>query len=127
MYGTATIAGPLGDDIAGRLTVTSRKTDGFLKNDYLQDDVVNDFQENAVSARIVFDPTDTLSIDTKIRFSEVSAASIAFNAAFELPFFVGALDGLQDFGVDPTAASIDVNDFEFVYSPNVDPENDGHY
>ena len=123
-YGTATIAGPLGDDVAGRLTVTTRKTDGFLRNEYLQDDVVNDFQENAVSARIVFDPTDTLSIDTKIRFSEVSAASIAFNAAFELPFFVGALDGLQDFGVDPSAASIDVNDFEFVYSPNVDPENE---
>ena len=123
-YGTATIAGPLGDDVAGRLTVTTRKTDGFLRNVYLQDNVVNDFQENAVSGRIVFDPTDTLSIDTKIRFSEVSAASIAFNAAFELPFFVGALDGLQDFGVDPNAAAMDVNDHEFVYSPNVDPENE---
>ena len=124
VYGTATIAGPLGDDIAGRLTVTSRKTDGFLENVYLNDDVVNDYEETAISGRIVFDPTDTLSIDTKIRFSEVSAASIAFNAAFELPFFVGALDGLQAFGVDPSAASIDVNDFEFVYSPNVDPENE---
>ncbi len=124
VYGTATIAGPLGDDIAGRLTVTSRKTDGFLENVYLNDDVVNDYEETAISGRIVFDPTDTLSIDTKIRFSEVSAASIAFNAAFELPFFVGALDGLQGFGVDPSAASIDVNDFEFVYSPNVDPENE---
>jgi len=104
--------------------VTSRKTDGFLENVYLNDDVVNDYEETAISGRLVFDPTDTLSIDTKIRFSEVSAASIAFNAAFELPFFVGALDGLQAFGVDPSAASIDVNDFEFVYSPNVDPENE---
>ena len=77
-YGTATIAGPLGDDVAGRLTVTTRKTDGFLRNVYLQDNVVNDFQENAVSGRIVFDPTDTLSIDTKIRFSRSQAASIAF-------------------------------------------------
>ena len=34
MYGTATIAGPLGSDVAGRLTVTSRKTDGFLENVY---------------------------------------------------------------------------------------------
>ena len=124
MYGTATIAGPLGSDVAGRLTVTSRKTDGFLENVYLNDDVVNDYEETAVSGRIVFDPTDTLSIDTKIRYSEVSAASIAFNAAFELPFFVGALEGVTDFGVDNTAASIDVNDFEWVYSPNVDPENE---
>ena len=124
VYGTATIAGPLGSDVAGRLTVTSRKTDGFLENVYLNDDVVNDYEETAVSGRIVFDPTDTLSIDTKIRYSEVSAASISFNAAFELPFFVGALEGVTDFGVDNTAASIDVNDFEWVYSPNVDPENE---
>jgi iron complex outermembrane receptor protein len=124
VYGTATIAGPLGSDVAGRLTVTSRKTDGFLENVYLNDDVVNDYEETAVSGRIVFDPTDTLAIDTKIRYSEVSAASISFNAAFELPFFVGALEGVTGFGVDNTAASIDVNDFEWVYSPNVDPENE---
>ena len=124
VYGTATIAGPLGSDVAGRLTVTSRKTDGFLENVYLNDDVVNDYEETAVSGRIVFDPTDTLSIDTKIRYSEVSAASISFNAAFELPFFVGALEGVTDFGVDNTAAAINVNDFDFVYSPNVDPENE---
>jgi iron complex outermembrane recepter protein len=126
MYGTATIAGPLGSDVAGRLTITSRKTDGFLENVYLNDDVVNDYQETAVSARIVMDPSDTLSIDTKVRYSEVSAASIAFNAAFELPFFVGALQPIADLGlgIDTAAASVDVNDFKFVYSPNVDPENE---
>ena len=126
LYGTATIAGSLGSDVAGRLTVTSRKTDGFLENVYLNDDVVNDYEETAVSVRIVMDPTDTLSIDTKLRYSEVSAASIAFNAAFEIPFFVGALQPVADLGVgiDNTAASIDVNDFNFVYSPNVDPENE---
>ena len=123
-YGTATIAGSLGSDTAGRVTVTHRRTDGFLENVYLQDDVVNNYEETALSARIVMDPTDTLSIDTKLRFSSVSAASIAFNAAYEVPIFVGALAGLTGFGVDNTAASIDVNDFEFVYSPNVDPENE---
>jgi iron complex outermembrane receptor protein len=124
VYGTATIAGSLGSDAAGRLTVTHRATDGFLENVYLNDDVVNDYTETAMSARIVMDPTDTLSIDAKLRYSEVSAASIAFNAAYEVPIFVGALAGLTGFGVDNTAASIDVNDFEFVYSPNVDPENE---
>jgi len=124
VYGTATIAGSLGSDTAGRLTLTHRATDGFLENVYLNDDVVNDYSETAMSARIVMDPTDTLSIDAKLRYSEVSAASIAFNAAYEVPIFVGALAGLTGFGVDNTAASIDVNDFEFVYSPNVDPENE---
>ena len=120
----ATIAGPLGENVAGRLTVDHRTTDGFQKNVYLNDDVVDDFEETGISARLVFDPSDTLTIDTKLRYSEIDAAAISFNAAFELPFFVGALDGLQDFGVDPEAASIDVNDFDFVYSPNVDPENE---
>ena len=119
----ATVAGPLGDNVAGRLTLDHRTTDGFLTNEFLNDDVVNDFEETGISGRLVFDPSDTLSIDTKLRYSEVDAAAIAFNAAFELPFFVGALDGLQSFGVDPAAAAVDVNEFDFVFSPNVDPDN----
>ena len=120
----ATIAGPVGENIAGRLTVDHRTTDGFQKNIFLNDNVVDDFEQTGISARLVFDPSETLSIDTKLRYSKLEAAAISFNAAFELPFFVGALDGLQTFGVDPEAASIDVNDFDFVYSPNVDPENE---
>jgi iron complex outermembrane receptor protein len=118
-----TIAGPLGDNVAGRLTVDHRSSDGHLKNVYLNDNVVNDYEETGVSARLVFEPSDTLTIDTKLRYSEVDAASIAFNAAFELPFYVGALAGLSDFGVDPAAASVDVNEFDWIFSPNVDPEN----
>ena len=88
--------------------------------------MVNDYEETGVSARLVWDVSDTMTVDTKLRVSEVSSASIAFNAAFEIPFFVGYLDsfGLRDLGVDVEAASIDVNDFDFVYSPNVDPENE---
>ena len=123
-YGVATVAGGLGEDVAGRLTVNYRQTDGFLENVYLRDDVVNDYEETGVSGRLVWDVSDTMTVDTKLRVSEVSAASISFNAAFELPFFVGALEGVTGFGVDNTAASIDVNDFEWVYSPNVDPENE---
>lgn len=125
-YGTATVAGGLGDDVAGRLTFNYRQTDGFLENVYLRDDVVNDYEETGVSARLFWDVSDTMTVDTKLRVSEVSAASIAFNAAFEIPFFVGALQPVADLGVgvDNTAASIDVNDFNFVYSPNVDPENE---
>ncbi|MEH6517102.1 MAG: TonB-dependent receptor [Halioglobus sp.] len=120
----ATIAGPLGENIAGRLTVDHRTTDGFQKNVFLNDNVVDDFEETGISARLVFDPSETLSIDTKLRYSKLDAAAISFNAAFELPFFVGGLEGLKDFGVDNEAASIDVNDFDFVYSNNVDPENE---
>ena len=54
--------------------------------------MVNDYEETGVSARLVWDVSDTMTVDTKLRVSEVSAASIAFNAAFEIPFFVGYLD-----------------------------------
>ncbi|MEH6610179.1 MAG: TonB-dependent receptor [Halioglobus sp.] len=120
----ATIAGPLGENIAGRLTVDHRTTDGFQKNVFLNDNVVDDFEETGISARLVFDPSENLSFDTKLRYSKLEAAAISFNAAFEIPFLVGEFEGLRDFGVDPEAASIDVNDFDFVYSNNVDPEND---
>ena len=123
-YGTATVAGGLGEDVAGRLTFSHRQTDGFLNNVYLKDDVVNNYEESVVSARMVWDASDTMTVDTKLRVSEVSAASIAFNAAFEIPFFVAALEGVTGFGVDNTAAAINVNDYDFVYSPNVDPENE---
>ena len=118
-----TIAGPVGENVSGRLTVDHRSSDGDQTNIFLNDDVVNDYEETGISARLVFEPSDTLSIDTKLRYSEVDAASIAFNAAFELPFYVDALAGVAEFGVEPAAASIDVNDFDFVFSPNVDPEN----
>ena len=84
----ATFAGPMSDNLAGRLTMDYRKTDGFMRNVYLNDNNVNDFKETGLSARFVWDPSDTLSIDTKIRVSKIDAASIAFNAVFELPFYV---------------------------------------
>ncbi len=118
----ATFAGPITDNLAGRLTMDYRKTDGFKRNVYLNENNVNDFKETGLSARFVWDPSDTLSIDTKIRVSKIDAASIAFNAAFELPFYVDLLCGFGTPGCE--GAAIDVNEFDFVYSPNVDPENE---
>ena len=116
----ATFSGPISETLSGRLTMDYRKTDGFMRNSFLNDDVVNDYEESGLSARLFWEPSDTLTIDTKIRVAKVDAASIAFNAAFEIPFFVGALAGTPH----PEGASIDVNEFPFVYVPNVDPENE---
>ena len=120
----ATIAGPLGERAAGRLTLDHRSTDGHLTNALYDRKMVNDHEENGVSARIAFDPNETTSIDAKLRYSEVEAASIAFNAAFSLPIYIGFLDGLQGFGVDPEQVAVDVNDFDWVFSSNIDPENE---
>ncbi len=116
----ATFAGPISETLSGRLTMDYRKTDGFMRNSFLNDDVVNDSQESGLSVRLFWEPSDTLSVDTKVRVAQVDAASIAFNAAYEVPFFVGALAGTPS----PEGASIDVNEYPFLFAPNIDPENE---
>ena len=86
--GLATVSGPLGENVAGRLTVDYRSTDGFYYNSFLEDQAVDDAENYSVQARLVFDPSEDLSIDTKLRYGKSEAAAITFNAAFELPPFV---------------------------------------
>ena len=116
--GLATISGPLGENVAGRLTVDYRTTDGYYYNSFLEDQVVDDAENYAVQARVVFDPSDDLSIDTKLRYGKSEAAAITFNAAFELPPFV-------PFGT-PGSESFyqDVNTHEFIFAGNVRPVNE---
>ncbi len=116
--GLATVSGPMGENIAGRLTVDYRTTDGYYYNSFLEDQVVDDAENYAVQARVVFDPSDDLSIDTKARYGKSEAAAITFNAAFELPPFV-------PFGT-PGSESFyqDVNTHEFIFAGNVRPVNE---
>ena len=116
--GLATVSGSLGENVAGRLTVDYRSTDGFYYNSFLEDQVVDDAENYSVQGRVVFDPSDDLSIDTKLRYGKSEAAAITFNAAFELPPFV-------PFGT-PGAESFyqDVNTHEFIFAGNVRPVNE---
>ena len=116
--GLATVSGSLGDNVAGRLTVDYRSTDGFYYNSFLEDQVVDDAENYSVQGRVVFDPSDDLSIDTKLRYGKSEAAAITFNAAFELPPFV-------PFGT-PGSESFyqDVNTHEFIFAGNVRPVNE---
>ena len=116
--GLATVSGPLGEKVAGRLTVDYRSTDGFYYNSFLEDQAVDDAENYSVQARLVFDPSEDLSIDTKLRYGKSEAAAITFNAAFELPPFV-------PFGT-PGSESFyqDVNTHEFIFAGNVRPVNE---
>ncbi len=112
----ATASGPImGETLLGRISFDARDTDGFLTNVFLNDNVVNDFSSQSVSGRLLWQPSDALTVDTKIRWADVDAASIAFNASFALPGFAAFL-GNPDFFEE-------VNDHQFVFAPNVDPEN----
>lgn len=113
--GLAAISGPLGDKVAGRLQADFRSSDGFYSNSFLNDEVVDAGENYALQGRLVFDPTDTLSFDTKLRYSKAEASAIAFNAGFAIPSF-------QAFGTPGSEAFYqDVNDHDFVFAPNVEP------
>jgi len=120
--GMVSVAGPLGDRVAGRLTLDYRDTDGFLTNDFLNADVVNDSNNYGISGRLVFDPSDRLSIDTKLRYAQAEGASIAFNAAFAIPTFAALFETFNTPGYESFYQ--DVNTHNFVFSPNVRPFNE---
>ena len=113
--GRAYMAGSLGDTVYASVDIDGRTTDGYLKNTYLNKNVVNDFESTSATARVIFEPSESTTVDVKLRHGQVDAASIAFNAAFALPLLADIF-GIPDF-------YIDVNEHQFVFTPNVDPEN----
>lgn len=99
-----------------------RSSDGFYTNTFLNDDIVDDFENWNVGGRFMWD-NGTTEFDAKFRYGEVDAASISFNAAFALPLFVEFLTPV--FGPDFAGLFYeDVNSHQFDFVNNIDPQND---
>ncbi len=110
-FGQVAASGPLIENqLAGRISFDYRTTDGTRHNNFLAKDVVDDFENYNVNGRLLWEPTENFKADAKFRYGEVDAAAIAFNAAL----------ALNNFGFN----AADVNDHDFVFSPNVDPKNE---
>ncbi|MEL7028883.1 MAG: TonB-dependent receptor plug domain-containing protein, partial [Pseudomonadota bacterium] len=74
-------SGPVVEDqLYAQISGDWRDTDGFYTNSFLNEDVVDNFENYNIKARMVWEPNDDLSVDTKVRYGEVDAASISFNA-----------------------------------------------
>ncbi len=100
------------DKVFYSLNAEYRTSDGFYENEYLQrDDITDNFENWAIGGRLIFEPSEKLSIDTKLRYGEVDAAAITFNAAFHLPTVAAAF-------VSPKADE-DPNGHDFVFQPNI--------
>ena len=101
------VDGPMGDTLGGSVSADYRTTDGFYNNEFLnRDDITDNMETWSVSGRLLWEPTEDLSIDTKVRYGEVDASSITFNNTFALPAFGGAFYE-------------DVNDHDFRFYNNV--------
>jgi iron complex outermembrane receptor protein len=111
-------SGPLKEDsVYLNLSADYRESDGFYRNSFQNNAAIVDASESFnINGRLVWDVSESLSIDTKIRYGEVDASSITFNSVFQLPFFAAALD-------NPPAYQ-DVNDFDFLFQANAVSDND---
>lgn len=112
--GDAYIAAPLGANLGFVLSGYYRSTDGFYRNTYLDDHVVDDQEQWSLDGRVVWNIGDNTELDLKSRYADFSGASINFNSSFHLPNFAA---------VDPDFYE-DVNKHPFGYYSNIRPTND---
>ena len=115
--GSVVLSGPISDTAGWKIAADYRKTDGFYRNRFLNNSSVDDYDGFNINARLVFEPTDSATLDVKARYGEVEAAAISFNPVFLVPGFVGSgLPNAQLFNED-----VNKHNFEFVN--NIDPFN----
>ncbi|MBT3425582.1 MAG: TonB-dependent receptor [Gammaproteobacteria bacterium] len=104
------------DELYLSLSADWRKSDGYYTNSFQNKDIVDNFEGYNLNARVVWDVSDDLSIDSKLRYGEVDASSIVFNSIFHLPIFAAA--------TGTPAAYQDSNDVDYVFQPNIVSDND---
>ena len=118
-YVSTYASGGIAENLAGRLHVDHRTTDGFYDNVNVGANpgthIVDDFENFNINGRLLWEPNDNLTVDFKGHYGEVDAASISFNPAFALNIF-GAIP-------PDTPLYENVNNHPFVFHPNIDPEN----
>ena len=111
------LSGPLSENLSYRISGDYRTSDGFYRNSFQNDDAIVDASESYnINGRLVYSPSDQLTVDVKGRYGEIDASSIVFNANFHLPTFADI--------TTVSAANLDVNDHPFIFQPNVTSDND---
>ncbi|HNP65030.1 MAG TPA: TonB-dependent receptor [Woeseiaceae bacterium] len=114
----ASYSGPLiQNELYFDLAADFRESDGFYRNSFQNNaPTVDAFESFNINGRLVWDATESLTFDSKVRFGEVDASSISFNSIFHLPVFAAA--------TNTPSAFQDSNDFEFLFQPNIVSDND---
>jgi iron complex outermembrane receptor protein len=105
------------DEMFYRFSGDWRKSDGYYRNEFQNNaPIVDAYDGYNLNARLVWDKGENLKVDMKMRYGKVDASSITFNSTFNLPVFAQALSN--------PPANQDVNDFDFLFQPNIVSDND---
>ncbi|MCX7285522.1 MAG: TonB-dependent receptor [Novosphingobium sp.] len=128
--GAAVVSGPLGSNLGFVLNGEYATTDGFYRDSFQTSAryattyprqpkgvgaSVDDNERYNINGRLLFTPSTDTEIDLKARYSRLKGSAIGFNAIFQLPGLAGALNA--------PVFNIDANDHQFVFTRNIDPEN----
>jgi iron complex outermembrane receptor protein len=115
--GNAMVSGPIiANKLFGRLAVSYRDTDGQFDNKFTgDDDSGNYLEETNWRGRLIWEPTEQLTLDATASYRDVEAGAINFNAVYALP-------AAAEFNGVPELAE-DANDHNFRYINNIDGEN----
>jgi len=109
------------DQLYGSVAFDYRNSNGFRTNSFTGDsDTVDQFENWNANGRLIWEPTEQLSVDTKFRYGKVDAGAIVFNASF----FLDANGGLGTPPGQRGSFEQDPNDHEFRFTNNVDSENE---
>lgn len=107
------ISGPIAPGLGFVLAGNYRTTDGFWRNEFLNDAKVVDDQETwGVDGRIVAE-MGASTLDVKGRYQKLNGASINYNTSFQLPNFAAVNPAFYE----------DVNAHPFRYYSNIRPTN----
>jgi iron complex outermembrane receptor protein len=129
---SGTVGGPVSDTLGLSLTGSFRDSDGYYRNAFYatrvpgsEDTIVDPFESWDIGARLVWEATNRLTVDTKVRAGEVDAGSITFNSVFHIPSLVGFLETAFGFPANVAAfANENVNGHPFQFDNNIVPFND---
>jgi iron complex outermembrane receptor protein len=125
------VSGPVSDTLGVSLAGSFRDSDGYYRNAYVEQtasyrdpSVVDNYKSWDIDGRAVWQPTENLTVDGKIRVGQVDAGSITFNSVFHIPSLVGFLESA--FFYDPAVAAYgneNVNGHKFQFDNNIIPFN----
>ena len=128
---SALVGGPIADSFGLSVSGDFRDSDGYYRNSYVattQPDgnasVVDNFKSWDVAARAVWQPSDNLTLDGKVRVGEVDAGSISFNSVFHIPSLVNFLETAFFYAPEVAAfGNENVNGHNFQFDNNIIPFN----
>jgi len=102
--GFISASGPLSDNVGGLISLDYGESDGFYRNvgPYPEANgaTIDPSETYVINGRLVFDISDSSTLDLKARLSDLEAGSIRYNTVFNLPNAAAAF-GAPGFSEDP--------------------------